>query len=229
MKALKNIIITHLVMLVLFAGAAMALAQESTTTPKRTPAEIEASIQDRKAQMEERKLELEQTATERQQQIQDQREEVKTNIEERRAQLEARAQARITNLAANMSNRMEAVLARLQNITDRIESRIKKLNELGVNTEEAETALASAQMSIDAALAEIDNIDEAVNSAIGSEDVKTNWIGVKETYQKIHDHILTARAELRATVAALKTAVADSQETNNGVDEAVKTEPTPTN
>lgn len=219
MKAIKNIIITHLVMLVLFAGAAMALAQDSAST---TGSEDTTSASG--TRLQERRAEMQQNAEERQVQMEERREEVKANIDEKRSQLQAKAQIRITNLAANMSNRIEAVLTRLQNITDRIDSRIQKLNELGVDTEAAAAALASAEMSIDAAYEEISTIDEDVNGAIGSEDVKANWVTVKEKYRKIHAHIMTARTELQACVAALKKAVADYQETNNGVDEAVKTE-----
>jgi hypothetical protein len=216
MKALKNIIITHLVMLVLFSGAAMALAQEDTSTSSSEDIET--------ASPENRRMEIGENISDRQDQIEERRTEIQTTRAENRTQLEARAQTRILNLAANMSNRMEAILTRLQNITDRIETRIVKLNELGVDTTEAGAALASAQLSIDAAMAEIANIDTEVSNAIGSEDVRTSWNEVKEIYRRIHDHILTARTELRATVAALKSAVSNFNEGNNGVSEAVENE-----
>lgn len=226
MKALKNIIITHLVVLALFGGAAMALAQESDTSTSSTPVDRAAAQEDRAEQINERRQEAESNQAERREQIETRQAEIQTNIQNRREGLEARAQTRIINLAANMSNRMEAVIERIQNISDRINSRIEKLKEQGVDTTAAEAALASAQISIDAAAEEIEDIDARVQAAVGSEDIRTSWAVVKTSYLSIRDHLKTARTELRAAIAELKAAVADYQSDNNGngVNEAVQTE-----
>ncbi len=53
-------------------------------------------------------------------------------------------QQRILNLSANISNRIESAIGRLFNIIDRLESRIEKIKQTGVNTEPAELKLREA-------------------------------------------------------------------------------------
>lgn len=210
MKSITQIIITHALFILIFSFAGLALAQEegdltedvakAATNRVERQAEIQNNLQERRAEMQ-------------------------TSLEERRAQIEVHVQERITNLAANMSNRMDAAIERIQNIIDRIDTRIQKITESGVDTSEAKKALASAQLSVDAATNEIATIDDQVAIAIGSEDVRTAWKEVKETFMTVKHHLKTAHSELRITVAALKTAVAET-EMSNGVSEAVTTSKT---
>lgn len=143
------------------------------------------------------------------------RAEVETRISDQKIALQARAQERVINLAANMSNRMEAVIARLQNVSNRLQSRIEKINARGIDTQEAQNALASAQISIDAALGEIATIDADVSAAISSSDARAGWNTVKVKFFSIRDHITTAHTELRASVAGLKEATANPQTEQN--------------
>ena len=237
MKTVTNIIVTHAAFLALFGGAALAFAQDAGALlpPPPIADRVEAfteNQEEKKAQFEEKKEEMAEDATARreafaadtearQEQLQEKREEMAADMDQRRAQLQERTQERITNLAANVSNRMEAAVTRIQDITDRTESRIEKLSELGMDTSEAEAALASAQLSIDAAVDAVSNIDAEVSYAVGSEDARAEWKNVRVSYTNIGDYLKTAHAELRATIAALKEATAEYQDTN-GVSEAVR-------
>lgn len=249
MKALTHIIVTHVVMLALFAGAALVFAQgvnettieekppteevvtnteedggaedDNSLTPAERRAQLEANTAEKRENIQKKKDSMEAGIAERKEnteakraEFQEKSEERKAVVAERRAQLQERAQERITNLAANMSNRMEAVIERIQNIIDRVSSRVEKIAERGVDTTESEAALASAQVSIDAALALISTIDDDVSDAVGSEDAKAGWVSVKENYTAIRDHLKTAHSELRASIEALKVAVADYKESN---------------
>ncbi|MCA9358509.1 hypothetical protein KC902_04590 [Candidatus Kaiserbacteria bacterium] len=222
MKTITNILITHALFLALFAGAAYALAEEETSSPTDRRAEMQATIAERKAEfastteakraefqenMDERREEMENKRAEIASSTDAKRAEIKERVEERRTELQERAQERITNLAANMSNRMDAVIGRLNNIIDRLETRISKLTEAGIDTEEANAALASAKLSVDAAAQLIANIDTAVADAVGAEDARAGWAETKAQYTAIRDHIKTAHTELRNTVAALKAAI----------------------
>ncbi|MCA9355549.1 hypothetical protein KC865_03295 [Candidatus Kaiserbacteria bacterium] len=240
MKTITHIVITHAVFLAFFGVATLVLAQtseteattpvvstdessaETTTAREAKKAEFDTNLEERRTEFEAKREEAKANVEERKEMIADRKTEVEANIEERKAerqeriderrsQLQARAQERITNLAANVSNRMEAVIARVQNIIDRMDTRITKLSDLGVDTIEAEGALASAQLSIDSALAEISEIDADVASAVGSEDIRSAWISVKEKYSGIRNHLKTAHTELRASVTALKQAVAEAK------------------
>ncbi len=181
MKTITNIVLSHALFLAIFSFAAFALAQESgaPTLEDRQQAPREFS-----------------TSTN-----------LKEKVTERRSQLQEKVQLRIKNLAANVSNRMEATISRLSSISNRIESRIIKLEAEGINVTEARKSLESAKLSLATAKAEISNIDEAVNSTIGSEDIKTNWKLVREKYLKIQSHLKTAHSEFKNTITILKEAI----------------------
>lgn len=176
---------------------------------------------DRQAKMEDRQAELQDKVANRQSDMEEKRLEMQANMTERRAQLQEITQQRITNLAANMSNRMDSAIVRLQDIIDRLDSRIQKLEAAGIDTSAAKAALASSQLSVDAALAEIATIDTTVVSAISSEDARADWSTAKTKFVTIRDYLKTAHAELKASVAALKEA-AVAANLNSGTSAAVR-------
>lgn len=175
-------------------------------------AQLEMTLPEERMQSNERQPErtVPAMAQERQQQV-----------EERRTQLQARAQERILNLAANMSNRMEAAIARIENIGIRLENRISKLSTQGINTTEAEASLASAKLSIEAAKLSIAEIDELVTNTVKAEDARKDWIEVRKTFLTTRDHLRTAQTELQASVVALKMALREAS-AETGVSEAVR-------
>lgn len=249
MKSITNNLLTAFIFITLLALAGLVSAQEDSTsvsieseTSTETSGEsteiesttaVTADTNDdllpagrpansaRQEEMEARRVEAEANQAERQDRVEERKVEIQANIAERKAALEVRAQERITNLAANMSNRMDAVIARIQNIIDRLETRIAKLKETGLDTAAAESSLASAQVSINAAASAIGNIDAEVAAAVGSEDARAGWVSVKESYSSIRNHIKQAHTELRATVAALKAAAAEMSD-GRGVSDAVR-------
>jgi Skp family chaperone for outer membrane proteins len=224
MKTITNIIITHAVFLLLFGGATLALALEETPSLDEAQQQAKERREEFLANTQERQQQRDETVAEFQTNAEGLRAEFQAKQAERRSQLEERAQERITNLAANVSNSMETAITRLQNIIDRLHSRIEKLEALGVDTAKAKTALDSAQLSIDAAITELSDIDEQVAEVVGSEDVKTAWAETRAIYSSVHGHLKTARAELQATVAALKEAAA-AAELGRGASAAVRNNP----
>ena len=190
---------------VLFSNQALALVAETevdaqVTTEQEVQADVQvearASTQADRAALQE---EITASTAEKRAAVQEQ-------VIQRQATLEARAQERVTNLSANMSNRMEAIIARLQNISDRLESRIVKMNESGVDTTASAAALASAQLSLDGALAEISDIDASVYAAVSAADVRSGWATLKAKFEGIRDLIKTAYSELQRSISLLKEA-----------------------
>jgi exonuclease VII small subunit len=118
--------------------------------------------------------------------------------------LSGRAQERITNLAANISNRFDGIIARLENIHDRLETRIIKLEESGADVSQARQSLNKSSEAIDRARGELRGIDEAVAYVVGSPDPKTAWQQVRLTFISARTEVRTAHTELRNTVANLK-------------------------
>ena len=120
--------------------------------------------------------------------------------------LSTRTQERITNLAANISNRFDAITDRLQNITDRLNVRIEKLSAEGTDTSTAKQSLDNAQAALDTARLKLNTIDEDVATVIGSTNPRAEWQTVRATFLSARDAIKLAHAELRNAIIQLKTA-----------------------
>jgi hypothetical protein len=197
-----------------------AHAQESTTTTTEStstrpanprPGERQATLETRTEEMSERREEIEATRTE---QI-EQRQASTTARQEQRAEVRADRQAalgeirqqRVLNLSANISNRMDAAIARIFSVIERLESRILKMKEAGLDTAAAETKLREAAEHIASARALISNIDALVYNATTSEQPHTNWQGVRATYQEAARLIRASHQSLRETIALLKSSV----------------------
>jgi chromosome segregation ATPase len=201
MKTLSNILISHAIFLLLFTGAALALAQETeedlatTTNPN--------SIENRESRQLER--------TERQAE--------RAAIQsDRKIALQARVQERVTNLIANISNRIDAATNRLENIIDRLDSRIEKINTNNIDTTDAELALASAQVSIDAAKESMSDIDNRVRAVVTSDDFISGWQDIRAVIAETKNHLQTAKTELQNTVSEIKIAINQPPETNEEID-----------
>ena len=120
--------------------------------------------------------------------------------------LQKRAQERIINLAANISNRFEGLIARLDNIAGRLQKRIDKLESEGYDMSSARASLDSARSSLSAAKNDLSGIDAKVTGAIGSVDPRGKWREVRATYLRARDHVRAAHSSLRDTIRNLKTA-----------------------
>jgi hypothetical protein len=118
--------------------------------------------------------------------------------------LSARAQERITNLAANISNRLDAIIVRLEQISARLESRLDKLQSEGKDTTPARNSLTLIQSDLANAKREMQGIDEAVLRVVGSPDPKAEWLQVRQKFVRARDHIRSAHTNLRNTVQIIK-------------------------
>ncbi|MEN9920780.1 MAG: hypothetical protein RL538_673 [Candidatus Parcubacteria bacterium] len=129
---------------------------------------------------------------------------VQEQIQGPESALDRRVQERITNLAANISNRFDGIIARMQNIIDRLTARIEKQASAGYDVSAARTSLNSAQRSLDEAKEHMADIDEAVTEALGSTDPRTKWKSVRAKFISARDAIKIAHGELRNTIITLK-------------------------
>ena len=110
------------------------------------------------------------------------------------------AQTRLLNLAANMSNRMESTVKRLQNVTDRLTSRLNKMEEQGKNVSAARAELAQAQLKLNEATQNLASIDKEVNAFVGSATPRENWQNLKNTYLNTRIAIIAAHQNILATI-----------------------------
>jgi F0F1-type ATP synthase membrane subunit b/b' len=142
---------------------------------------------------------------------------------ERRTTLAETAQKRVMNLAANISNRIDAAVSRLSNIAERLESRMEKLATAGVDTTAAEEELATAKELLSSIADRMDTIDSDIYRTITSETPRESWKTIRAFLVEIKTDLGAAKAALRATVASLKSAVAEA-EVGRGMSEAVANE-----
>jgi exonuclease VII small subunit len=182
---IKKEIIASILALIVFSFGTVALAEETTENATNTERNGEA-VEGREVRQELR--------------------------EERQTTLQEIRQQRIINLAANLSNRLEAAISRFYNIVGRLEQRINKLKSAGINTAEAEGRLREAAQNLAAARATLKDIDLKVTAATASSQPQADWKEVRETYLATAALVRLSHQQLRETVALLKATTADTNQ-----------------
>jgi len=235
-----SITLTGLAIVLTLSGFAYIVQAEEELTPRERFLEMQENAQEKKedfeATQQERKEEFEGKKEERQEQMEEKREEFKGASEERKEEmlekreerkeaLQERTQERIANLAANVSNRMDAAITRIQQIIDRFQERMNTLAERGADITDAQAALDESSGHLDTAASLVSNIDTLVAEVVASESPREAWAGTRETYKEITGHIKAAHASLRTALTLLKEAVADAELTR-GVSGATANENT---
>ncbi len=129
--------------------------------------------------------------------------------------LKLNTQKRIVNLAANISNRFDAVIWRFENIAARLQKRIDNETALGRDTTAAQASLSAANVAIAEAKYSMKDIDAAVFNAVTSKNPKEEWATVKQRYVSTRDIIKTAYQELKNTIINLKSAGQAPTETSS--------------
>ncbi len=135
---------------------------------------------------------------------------VTNNSSPRRVALNATAQVRLTNLCANISNRLDAYVRRIGNVTARLDSRSTKMAAEGLDVSAANSKIAEANSALDRARAALATIDIEVAAFVGSENPKERWSMLKSKYATVKDDIKAAHKATVEAVLLLKTASATS-------------------
>lgn len=147
---------------------------------------------------------------------------VRGQIEERRDEIRNQLRDRIKNLLGNIKRRMNAAIERIGNIADRIESRVEKLSERGVDESLALQFIEEARSELREASAIINNTTDAeMDTVIDSDRPRDAFASIKERIREAAGHIRSAHQALRSAVAALKEAVREAQG-GGGVSDAVQ-------
>lgn len=179
--------------LILVGASAEAEETISSSTSSTT---IETAAPDQKTS----------SSTGRQTTLQQNRTERQEMRDERQSALSLQRQQRVINLAANVSNRMDAAIERLYTILERFESRITKMKATGIDTTMAEAELRSASQHLATARATLATIDNAVQTATSATDPQNRWQVVKTTYHAAGESIRASHQALRTTLSLLRSA-----------------------
>ncbi len=125
-------------------------------------------------------------------------------VDSRQAALQPVAQSRITNLAANLSNRLDASVRRLTNVAGRLEQRLSKMEAEGFIVTEARKSHREALTQLQVATISLQTIDAEVAAFVGSSDPLTAWVRLENIYGTIGAQVVTAHTALRESVQALE-------------------------
>lgn len=184
-------------------SASLIYAQGTTTN----------SVENRLQEMREKRAQViqnrEQKMDELRQRQEERRDQVIERLATREAQIRERTVSRIKHVFANILNRFNAALGRLDKIAQRIASRIDKLKAKGVNTAGAEAALASAEQKGSAAALAISNAKsqiEAVDASSSSvRDAVHSAVNAtrdaKQALKDYHKALVEALRQLKAANA----------------------------
>lgn len=124
--------------------------------------------------------------------------------EEREPALSERQQERITNLAANISNRMDATVVRLKQINQRVASRADKVEgfeEVMANVKTNTAQVNSILGQTEGILSEMDN---HITAVVGSQEPRERWWQVRTYYLDAKDNLREAHELLGLSVLMLK-------------------------
>ena len=133
------------------------------------------------------------------------------NIEERRGEMRTRMQERRSDIlkreAAQVIKRMHAAIDRFTKIADRIDSRITKMKEKGVDTGKAEASVAIARTKITEATAAVANAEASIASAADNADASASTTASSDAGKPVREALQKARVAVEAARKALVEAV----------------------
>lgn len=212
----------------LFALQAHAQTDTAANSDVSTDTSIDTPFRDRVEAERDRIQDARGTTLERRDQFREnvasRTDEVRDELRDRRDEIRDRLRDRIKNLLGNIKRRMSAAIERIGNIADRMESRIKKLEERGINVTGSLQFIDEARGELREASAIINSTTDAeVDTVIDSDKPRDAFISIKERIRKAAGHIRKAHQTLREAIAVLKEAVREAQD-GGGVSDAVRSD-----
>lgn len=149
-----------------------------------------------------------------------------TNLEDtesRKDMLTESAGRRIQNLAGNMTARMNAAASRFVIITDRLETRIEKLEMQGYPTGDAFEIVLSARRELRKAQDAIGNFDTLIQQVSFVDSPKESFKAARTEFTTAKNSLLETHRLLREAVTELKNEIRTAEE-ENGSSPAVANE-----
>lgn len=125
--------------------------------------------------------------------------------EKNRTKVEETRKIRIGAFYGKIMNRMEVVVIRLQRLSERIDSRINKLEETGADVSEAKALLEAADGKIKEAVKSLSDAKNKINEILDSgETPKIMLEKIKDEVRVVKQAIKDAHAALVDVIAAIK-------------------------
>jgi len=189
------------------AGTSVSSETKITQQPEGEglpTSEKRQNLEDRVELLQESRAEIQTSRTEAREERVEVRQEFRS---ERIEALKETQQKRVLNLSANISNRMEAAILRLEVIIERLNERITKLETVGIETATAAAKVSEASRMLIEAKSKLAGIDTTVYNATTSNDPRNDWENVKSIYREAASLIKASHGALREALVLLKEAI----------------------
>lgn len=133
------------------------------------------------------------------------KEEVQNQIQERREELQNKVENKIADFILKISNRYGAAIERLEGIAERIESRIIKLEDQGINQTKAKELVLEAREKITTAKASLTLIGdwEAEMKSVASSTASSTASNIKSRFPELKNLIAGGKEDIKEAHAAL--------------------------
>lgn len=183
----------------------------------------QAALEERREEMASRTEAMREQMEERRETMASRTEAVREQIAERRNALSERSRNRVLALADNISQKMNAAIARLEQIIKRFEVRVAALEGQGVDGSASEAKLDEAKDSLATAKQIVNNqVNDLIDAAVDAENPRETWGAARTAFTEAKTAIKDAHQNVREALALLKDAVA-AAELGGGVSETVRT------
>jgi Skp family chaperone for outer membrane proteins len=186
------------VLLVSVAGDVQAgLATDSATRRAEVMERVEAKRETVRERVEQKRAEIQQRMEER-------KEQMATRAAERRQRLAERKKALVRKFFSRMYRRFQAAVSRMERIADRIESRLGKMENRGIDVTTLRSDLAGARDDIGVAEGMLQGLEEKVEEALSSDDPKTAFEEVRDIVHETRAMLKEIHRKLVDIIVAMK-------------------------
>lgn len=172
-------------------------------------AEIEAKRETMKADIDAKKDEINEKKDTIKAQIEERKQNIKSEVEERRSNAVGVIKERIGTFTQNVIKRFNAAIERLDTLTERIDSRIAKIEADGGDTTKAKELMAVAKTQLETAKVSTSGVELEVETLISVEasttaEIRDEFDSLKDQIEKAKGDIKKAHASLIEVINSLK-------------------------
>jgi hypothetical protein len=190
---MKKYIALYILMFCLSTGFVYAQELPNSNLPVQTRDEIQEKIF-------QKRIELETRIQEKQIEIKNK---IQQDLETQKIRLPFSAQGRVLVVLEKIFNRFDAVIVKYYGLTSRIESRIQKMKNEGVDTVKAENLLLIAKTKLDDsssyAIASREELKKVIQQDSSKEIVQTTINQITNDLKESYDALLNVIVELKVS------------------------------
>lgn len=200
---LINIVVVMKKILLVFSLLAVfsVPSYAATASPSSGIQAVQERVQARKETLQER---IEQHRLEIQNRVEERKERLASRASEVRRRLTERRREIIRRHFRRMMLRFKAAIARLERIASRIESRLTKMEDGGIDVSSLKVDLIAGREDLAVAEGLLEDLEDKVEEALESEDPKAEFEVIKDTVVEARDLLKSVHQQLVAIISQMK-------------------------